>query len=80
MLQIFARKIGARLMQKCHDCDSALTPDEIAMSKKLINRSGETLLCYECLAKKYAVSIQTLKEKADFYRDSGCTLFAPKTE
>ena len=53
-------------MQKCHDCDSALTPDEIAMSKKLINRSGETLLCYECLAKKYAVSIQTLKEKADF--------------
>ena len=62
-------------MSLCTDCGRELTRDEIALTKKLINRGTETFFCLRCLAEKFAVSEELLKEKIDQFRKMGCTLF-----
>ena len=59
----------------CLQCASPLTRDEIALTKKLINRGTTRFLCYECLAKHFQVSVELLREKVEEFREMGCTLF-----
>ena len=62
-------------MSSCTACGRELTPDEIALTKKLVSRGAESFLCLSCLAKKFAVSEELLREKIDQFRQMGCTLF-----
>ena len=62
-------------MSSCTACGRELTPDEIALTKKLVSRGAESFFCLSCLAEKFAVSESLLREKIDQFRKMGCTLF-----
>jgi uncharacterized protein YlaI len=62
-------------MEKCTTCNKELQKIDIGLSKKLINRGTTTYFCIECLAKKYNVTVELLREKAEHFKQMGCTLF-----
>ena len=62
-------------MQKCALCGRPLEKDEISLTKKLVNRGAESFLCLSCLAEKFGVSEELLREKIVQFRQMGCTLF-----
>ena len=59
----------------CTRCGTAVTPDEIAMTRKLINRGAEQFLCLPCLAAHFDATLQQLLERMQDFKDMGCTLF-----
>lgn len=59
----------------CRKCCSPLTPDEIAMTKKLINRGTEVFYCLDCLAQAFDVERADLERKILEFKEGGCTLF-----
>lgn len=61
----------------CKACARPLISDEVAMTKKLVNRGASEYLCYTCLAKHFEVTEEELKERAEYFRQTGCTLFEP---
>ena len=61
---------------RCSVCGAALSRDEVGLTKKLVNRGATAFLCYACLAAKYRVTVPCLKDMAEAFRASGCTLFA----
>ena len=67
--------LEAILMSLCTVCGRKLSRDEIALTKKLVNRGAESFFCLSCLAKKFAVSEDLLREKINQFRQMGCTLF-----
>lgn len=62
-------------MESCAECSRSLTKDERALTKKLVNRGAESFLCLTCLARRFGVSEDLLKEKISQFRSMGCTLF-----
>lgn len=60
---------------RCSKCGSALTGDEIALYKKMVNRGAEEFCCVRCLAEHFSVSVDSLYEKIGQFRKDGCTLF-----
>ena len=60
---------------RCEACGARVSPDEIGLSKKLINRATTRYLCIPCMAKRYGVEEAELKHKIDEFRAMGCTLF-----
>ena len=52
----------------CCECKKALTKDEVALSKKLIDIDTEEFYCLPCMAADLYVKIKEFKEQ-------GCTLF-----
>ena len=62
-------------MEKCNLCNKELQKIDIGLSKKLINRGTTTYFCISCLAKKYNCSEELLREKAEHFKNMGCTLF-----
>jgi uncharacterized protein YlaI len=61
----------------CLLCNKTISFDEAGLTKKLINRDATQFLCMSCLAKKFDVSEERLKEKIEEYRQAGCRLFLP---
>lgn len=59
----------------CVKCKTPLSFDEIAATKKLINRGTEHFYCIDCLAQAFDVSRKNIEEKIQYFKDSGCTLF-----
>lgn len=59
----------------CRKCRSPLIPDEIAMTKKLINRGTEVFYCLDCLAQAFDVERGDLERKILEFKEGGCTLF-----
>ena len=59
----------------CLCCGAPLTHDEVGLTKKLINRGATEFLCYPCMAQRFQVTVETLKEKVEQFREMGCTLF-----
>ena len=59
----------------CLRCGRLLEADEIALTKKLINRGAEHYFCLSCLAKRFEVSEENLRIKIREFREMGCTLF-----
>ena len=59
----------------CIQCGRPLEADEIALTKKIINRGAVRFLCLSCLARRFDVSEDNLREKIREFRDMGCTLF-----
>lgn len=63
-------------MPECMQCHRALRSVEIALTKKLINRGATSYLCLHCLATKFQVTEEILLQKAEEFREMGCTLFS----
>lgn len=59
---------------KC-SCGNPIQKIDIGLTKKLINRGTTDYLCIHCLAKKFNVSEELLREKAEHFKAMGCTLF-----
>lgn len=62
----------------CIRCGTSLTPDEVGLTKKLINRGATEFLCYGCMARHFDVSVELLTQKVEEFREMGCTLFEPR--
>lgn len=59
----------------CLACHAAVSKDEMALTKKLINRGTTKYYCISCLAKAFEVTEQDLQKKIQYYKEIGCTLF-----
>ena len=62
-------------MERCTACQAPITPDEIAMTRKLINRGATAYLCLPCLARRFDATLPELIERMQAFKDMGCTLF-----
>ena len=67
-------------MTACACCGKILTPDEIAVTKKLINRGATAFFCVGCLARRFDVTPQDILDRIAYFRETGCTLFAKTPE
>ncbi len=65
-------------MAQCRTCGQPLHPDEIGLTKKLINRGATVFYCVDCLARQFQVEPEDLRRKIEEFREMGCVLFAPK--
>lgn len=52
-----------------------MTSDEIAVNRKLINRGTEKCRCIVCLSRYFGVDERLVREKIEFFKKEGCTLF-----
>ncbi len=57
-------------------CGKPLTRDDMAMHKKLINRGAKEFLCIHCLSEHFKVDEQLVRDKIQFFKEQGCTLFS----
>ena len=60
---------------RCKNCGAPLTSDEVAVTRKLINRGATEYMCVPCLAKWFEVKEDDIRERIEYFRASGCTLF-----
>lgn len=60
---------------RCRKCGRELTADEVAITKKLINRGTRTYYCIGCLAEAFEVTEEDIREKIRYFKNMGCTLF-----
>ena len=70
----FREKHRDAAVPACNDCGRQVHPDEIALTKKLVNRGTNKYLCLTCLSEKFDVPEKTLREKIIQFREMGCTL------
>ena len=61
----------------CCRCGKIVTPDEVAITKKLINRGATAYFCVPCLAAYFEVTPEVIEERIAYFRAVGCTLFSP---
>ena len=66
---------AGRILPACLQCGRLLSGDEIALTRKLINRGASHFYCLTCLASHFDVSEEDLREKIRQFREMGCTLF-----
>ena len=64
-------------MECCASCGAPLSRDEIAVTKKLINRGARSFYCVSCLAKYFDVTPQDILDRIVYFKQTGCTLFDP---
>ena len=64
------------LLPACVFCGCTLARDEIALTRKLINRGAREFLCLNCLSRKFDVPREALEQKIVEFREMGCTLFS----
>ena len=62
----------------CRECHRPLTHDEVAVTKKLINRGATDFMCVDCLARYFEVKPADIEERIRHFRQMGCTLFEEK--
>lgn len=63
------------MTEHCRQCGRPLTGDEVAVSKKLINRGATSFLCVACLAAHFQVTPADIQERIAYFKSIGCTLF-----
>ena len=59
----------------CMQCGRQLTPDEIGLYKKMVNRGAKRFLCIDCLAAYYGTTVAAMEERIAHFRATGCSLF-----
>lgn len=59
----------------CHQCRKELTADDKGAYLKFWDRKGEDMICVVCLAGRLRCSEEYLRERIQFLKDNGCTLF-----
>ena len=60
---------------RCVRCGAPLVKDDIAMTRKMINRGAESFYCLSCLADPFELTEDILREKIREFKAMGCTLF-----
>ena len=60
---------------RCLRCGALLTKDEVAMTRKMVNRGADSFFCFPCLAEHFQVTEKILRKKAEEFKAMGCTLF-----
>ena len=63
------------MMEKCRQCGRTLTADEVAVTKKMVNRGAREFYCVDCLAGHFKVTPEVIREKIQQFKEMGCTLF-----
>lgn len=63
-------------MNRCKICNKELSEDEVAVTKKMINRGAVEYLCIACLASHFQVEKEDIVKRIEYYKEEGCTLFA----
>ena len=66
------------MTERCHVCGRPLTRDEIAVTKKLVSRGATEYCCVSCLAARFEVTPEDIRERIAYFRSTGCTLFGPE--
>ena len=59
----------------CCDCGKALSKDEVALTRKLIDVDSEEFYCLDCLAEFLGCESEDLRVKIAEFKEQGCTLF-----
>lgn len=59
----------------CIECNKALTKDEVALNKKLIDKNTKEFLCLNCMSEQFGCEVEDLQIKIDEFKEQGCTLF-----
>lgn len=73
----YSEKQAGINLPACLQCSRPLTPDEIALTRKMINRGASRFFCLSCLAARFDVTEEALRRKIREFREMGCTLFRP---
>ena len=60
----------------CKACGAPLTRDDIGATKKLINRGASSFFCVKCLASRFSVEEELIRQKIEEFKAGGCTLFS----
>lgn len=63
------------MVDVCKQCGKAITRDEAAVTKKLVNRGATEFYCVECLAAYFEVKPADIVERIAYFKQTGCTLF-----
>lgn len=63
--------------ERCVRCGAVLAKDEIALTRKLVNRGAESFFCLRCLAEHFDLTEEILRQKIVEFKAMGCTLFDP---
>ncbi len=63
------------LGSSCRRCGRMLTRDEAAVTAKLIDRGTKDFYCTDCIADRFRVDAQVIRDKITQFREMGCTLF-----
>lgn len=61
--------------KNCCNCSKILSKDEIALNKKLIDKTVKEFMCLECLSENFGCEVDDLLIKIDEFKEQGCTLF-----
>lgn len=59
----------------CARCGRELTPDEVGLSRKLINRGTTMFFCLTCLSRDFRLPEADLVDMIARFREAGCMLF-----
>ena len=59
----------------CIECNKALTKDEVALNKKIIDKNTKEFLCLDCMSESFGCEVEDLQIKIDEFKEQGCTLF-----
>ena len=62
----------------CHTCGRTLTRDEIAITRKMVNRGSSLFWCADCLAADFKISASDVYALMERFRAAGCALFDSK--
>lgn len=60
---------------RCVRCGAVLGKDDIALTRKMVNRGAESFFCVSCLADHFELTVEILREKIRDFKAMGCTLF-----
>lgn len=60
----------------CCGCAVSIEKDEVAITKRLINRGTTSYYCRTCLADAFGVTTEDIDRCIQHYKRIGCTLFA----
>ena len=61
---------------RCARCGAVLEKDDIALTRKMVNRGAETFFCVSCLAGHFELTEEILRNKIKEFKAMGCTLFS----
>lgn len=62
-------------MERCVKCGRELSRDEVAVTRKLVNRGIREFQCVDCLAAYFEVTREDIEERIAYFKATGCTLF-----
>ena len=60
---------------RCVRCGAVLVKDDVALTRKMVNRGAQEFFCVSCLADHFELTEEILREKIREFKAMGCTLF-----